>query len=106
MLKIADPRSDHDPEFDLDVIARERERESRMLVAAREAEVADYIDKHQQCDEDGHALVARDFRTALTLTSRVTLGSGTVEVPAPRVNEKRVDDAGVRQRFTSEISAP
>jgi len=58
MLEIADPRSDHDPKFDLDVIAREGAR--RMLVAALEAEVTDYIDKHQQRDEDGKALVVRN----------------------------------------------
>jgi len=58
MLKIADPRSDHDPKFDLDVIAREGAQ--RLLVAALEAEVTDYIDKHQQRDEDGKALVVRN----------------------------------------------
>jgi len=101
MLKIADPRSDHDPKFDLDAIAREGAR--RMLFAALEAEVTDYIDKHQQRDEDGHALVVRNGKAN---TRRVTLGAGTVEVRAPRVNDKRVDDAGGRQRFTSQILPP
>ena len=36
---------------------------------------------------------------------KVTMGCGTVEVQAPRVNDKRVED-GERQRFTSDILPP
>jgi transposase-like protein len=37
---------------------------------------------------------------------RVTLGAGTIEVRAPRVDDRRVDGQGQRQRFTSEILPP
>lgn len=37
---------------------------------------------------------------------QVTVGSGTVEIQAPRVNDRRVDGEGNRQRFTSAILPP
>jgi putative transposase len=37
---------------------------------------------------------------------RVTVGSGTVEMVAPRVNDRRVDVEGERKRFTSAILPP
>ena len=37
---------------------------------------------------------------------KVTCGAGTLEVEAPRVNDKRVDEHGQRQRFTSRILPP
>ena len=52
--------------------------------------------------DDGHALVVRNGRAR---ARKVTMGSGTVEVDAPRVNDKRVED-GERQRFTSGILPP
>lgn len=85
----------------LDELAREGAR--RMLVTALEAEVATYIEAHQDArDEEGHALVVRNGRGR---ARQVTLGSGTVEVRAPRVNDRR-HVAGERQRFTSQILPP
>ncbi len=37
---------------------------------------------------------------------KVTTGSGTVEMSAPRVNDKRVDERGNRRRFTSRLLPP
>jgi hypothetical protein len=37
---------------------------------------------------------------------QVTVGSGTIEIQAPRVNDRRVDEEGNRQRFTSAILPP
>jgi putative transposase len=86
----------------LDELAREGAR--RMLAAALEAEVAAYIEEHQhERDELGHRLVVRNGKAqARTLT----LGAGTVELQAPRVDDRRVDEAGQRQRFTSDILSP
>jgi transposase-like protein len=85
----------------LDEIAREGAR--RMLVTALEAEVACYLEAHgQERDRAGHALVVRNGRAR---ARKVTLGAGTVEVRAPRVNDQRVV-AGERQRFTSRILPP
>jgi hypothetical protein len=75
-----------------------------MLTAALEAEVAAYLARHANArDEDGHALVVRNGHAR---PRSVTMGSGTVEVSAPRVDDRRVDEDGTRQRFTSEILPP
>ena len=34
------------------------------------------------------------------------MGSGTVGVSAPRINDRRTDESGRRQRFTSSILPP
>ena len=81
-----------------------REGARRMLAAALESEVAAYIEQHQQeCDEQGHRLVVRNGKAQ---ARTITLGSGAVEIQAPRVNDRRVDEQGQRQRFTSEILPP
>ena len=84
----------------LDDLAREGAR--RMIAAALEAEVEEYIGAFvEEVDEDGKRLVVRNGRAR---ERRVTVGSGTVPVRAPRVNDKRVDDeSGERKRFSSRI---
>jgi len=52
---------------------------------------------------DGHALVVRNGRAR---PRKVTLGAGTIEIQAPRVNDRRRDARGERQRFTSSILPP
>lgn len=106
MLKVVDdaPKSETDILLSstLDELAREGAR--RMLVAALEAEVTAYLARHSGArDDDGHALVVRNGHAR---PRSVTMGSGTVEVSAPRVNDLRVDPDGNRQRFTSEILPP
>ena len=86
----------------LDDLALEGAR--RMLAAALEEEVAAYIGRHQvEVDERGHRLVVRNGRAE---TRKVTCGAGTLGVRAPRVNDKRIDENGRRQRFTSTILPP
>jgi len=87
----------------LDELAREGAR--RILVAALEKEVAAYLKQHQgELDEQGHRLVVRNGKAQ---PRRVTLGAGTVQVQAPRVDDRRVDEEGQRrQRFTSQILPP
>jgi transposase-like protein len=83
----------------IDEIVRDGAR--RMLAAALEAEVATYIAAHAgELDERDHRLVVRNghARPRQVLTS-----AGAVEVAAPRVNDKRVDEAGERRRFASAI---
>jgi putative transposase len=84
----------------LDELAREGAR--RMIATALEAEVADYIERFADARaEDGKRLVVRNGRAR---ERRVTVGSGTVALQAPRVNDKRVDEqTGERQRFSSRI---
>ena len=82
---------------DLDGLAREGAR--RMLAVALELEVEAYLAKHAGArDERGLALVVRNGKAR---ARKVTVGSGTVEVQAPRVHDRR---AG--RKFTSRILPP
>jgi putative transposase len=86
----------------LDELAREGAR--RMLAVALEAEVAAYIEEHQEArDEEGHRLVVRNGKAQ---ARSVVLGSGVVQIEAPRVDDRRVDDQGQRRRFTSDLLPP
>ena len=100
MVRITDPQGKENGN-ELDELAREGAR--RMLVEALDAEVSEYLERHRdERDAEGRALVVRNGRSK---TRRVTLGCGTVEVEAPRVNDKRVVN-GERARFTSELLPP
>ncbi|MGH7698950.1 MAG: IS256 family transposase [Gemmatimonadales bacterium] len=74
-----------------------------MLRQALEVEVAAYLERHQERDTRGHALVVRNGQAR---ARQVTCGAGTLTVAAPRVNDRRVDAEGQRQRFTSRILPP
>jgi len=68
----------------LDEIARTGARQ--MLMAALEAEAADYVERRRpERDPAGQALVVRNGRAR---ARKLTLGAGTVELKAPRVNER------------------
>jgi putative transposase len=84
----------------LDDLAREGAR--RMIAAALRAEADEYVASFvEEVDEDGRRLVVRNGRAS---ERRVTVGSGTVAIRAPRVNDKRVDEeTGERRRFSSKI---
>jgi len=84
----------------LDELAREGAR--RMIAAALRAEADEYVERFAgEVGEDGHRLVVRNGRAR---ERRVTIGSGTIPVRAPRVNDKRVvEETGERQRFSSRI---
>jgi hypothetical protein len=84
----------------LDGLAREGAR--RMIAAALRAEADEYVARFEvEVDEDGHRLVVRNGRAR---ERKVTVGSGTVPVRAPRVNDRRVEEeTGERRRFSSEI---
>jgi transposase-like protein len=86
----------------LESIAREGAR--RALQKAIEDEVAEYLNAHQdQVDEAGRRLVVRNGHKP---TRTVLSGLGPIEVKQPRVNDRRVDENGVRFRFTSKILPP
>jgi putative transposase len=76
----------------------------RMLKAALEAEVSAYVSAHQEArDAQGRALVVRNGHAR---GRKVTIGSGTLTVHAPRVDDRRVDEAGERRRFCRHILPP
>jgi putative transposase len=84
----------------LDDLAREGAR--RMIAAALKAEADEYVERFaDERDGDGKRLVVRNGRAR---ERRLTVGSGTVAIRAPRVNDKRVEEeSGERQRFSSRI---
>jgi putative transposase len=88
--------------LDLEEIARAGAR--KMLAQALEAEVEDYLQAAKgERDGHGHSLVVRN---GYAREREVLLGAGAVEVRAPRVNDKRVQDDGQRRRFKSVILPP
>lgn len=88
--------------LDLDEIARQGAR--RMLAEALEAEVEAYVEyTREERDEHGHALVVRNGHAN---EREVVCGAGALEVRAPRVNDRRVDGDGNKQRFRSVILPP
>ena len=86
----------------LEQIAREGAR--RALQKAIEQEVAEYLeDRRDHVDEAGHRLVVRNgHKPPRTILS----GVGPIQVQQPRVDDRRVDENGVRFRFTSKILPP
>jgi putative transposase len=78
-----------------------REGALRMIAAALEAEVDEYVASFvEERDEDGKRLVVRNGKAR---ERKLTVGSGTLPIQAPRVNDKRIDEQGERRRFSSKI---
>lgn len=81
----------------LDELAREGAQ--RMIAAALDEEVEAYLNRHRdERNERGHAQVVRNGRAR---PRKVTTGAGTMEIQAPRVDDRR---AG--KKFTSRILPP
>lgn len=76
-----------------------------MLAAALEAEVNSHIaELADQRDESGRRLVVRN---GYHQTRKVATAAGVIEVKAPRINDKRINEAtGERKRFSSAILPP
>jgi putative transposase len=70
----------------------------------RALELDEYLERlRDDRDENGHARVTRN---AEARPRKVTIGSGTTKVTAPRGRDGRVDEHGDRCRFTSRILPP
>ena len=82
----------------LDELAREGAR--RMIAAALEAEVEQYVEALRHIrDENGYALVVRNGKSHHERT--VQMGAGSVKIRAPRVDDRRPE-----HRFTSRLLPP
>lgn len=79
-----------------------RDGAQRMLAVALEAEVAAYIAAHtDELDDNGRRLVVRNGHAQ---PRKVLTAAGAIEVSAPRINDKRLDEVtGERKRFSSAI---
>lgn len=103
MLKVVETENENEESLHIHLDELVREGARRMLIGAIAAEVEEYVQRHaDQVDDDGHRLVVRNGKAK---PRKVVTGAGTIEVEAPRVNDKRVID-GERQRFTSKILPP
>ncbi|MFD1313410.1 IS256 family transposase [Streptomyces kaempferi] len=81
-----------------------REGAWRMLAAALEAEVNQYIAELAAETDERHRLVVRNGRHR---PRTVATAAGAIEVTAPRVNDRRIDaSTGERKRFSSKILTP
>src|ERR687897_1966766 len=100
---VADEAARAELHADLDELAREGAR--RMLAAALEAEVDDYLAVHAaERDERGRRLVVRNGHAR---QREVTTAAGAIPVRAPRVDDRRVDlVTGQRIRFRSVLLPP
>ena len=100
---VTDEQATDELRLELDAIVREGAR--RMLAAALEAEVDDYLAAcAAERDEHGLWLVVRNGHAR---RREVTTAAGSVAVRAPRVNDRRVDPvSGARIRFRSVILPP
>jgi putative transposase len=104
MLSVVTSARAHDElRLDLDQIVREGAR--RMLAAALEAEVDDYLAAHAaERDEHGRRLVVRNGHAR---QREVTTVAGSVAVRAPRGDNRRFDPpTGQRARFRSVVLPP
>jgi putative transposase len=83
-------------------LARKGARE--MIAQALEAEVEEYLEAHAGCrDDNGHRLVVRNGHKA---ERKILTGIGPLPVIQPRVDDRRTDDNGRRQRYESAILPP
>jgi putative transposase len=100
---VADEESRAELALGLDEICREGAR--RMLAAALEAEADLYVQSLAgEVGDDGRRLVVRNGHAR---PRAVATGAGPIEIEAPRVNDKRVDEvSGERFRFRSSIIPP
>jgi putative transposase len=100
---VADEQARAGLHADLDELAREGAR--RMLAAALEAEVEEYLAAYAAArDEGGRRLVVRNGHAR---EREVTTVAGSIPVRAPRVNDRRSDPVtGERLRFRSVILPP
>jgi transposase-like protein len=99
MLKLVSPKSEVRKDFELSLDEIAREGAKRLLAEALNLEVEEYLTRFKgEVDEQGHRLVVRN---GVGQERKITLGSGTVGIQAPRVNDRRPE-----QKFVSQILPP
>jgi transposase-like protein len=100
MLRVVEKRTQENEELGTTLDELLQRGALKMLHEALEAEVDEYISRHRMArDASGRAPVVRNGKAP---ARQLVTASGTLEVRAPRVNDRRVDTDGQRQWFTSE----
>jgi transposase-like protein len=105
MLKVVEKRDEREAGEELLLLDQvPRAGALRMLIETLRAEADAYVERHRgERDDHGRALVVRNGQGR---PRKLTLGAGTVELRAPRVDDRRRDEQGRRRRFTSHILPP
>lgn len=99
MMKLLTPKVPERKEFELTIDEIAREGARRMLMHCLNLEVEEYINQNTNAvGEDGRRLVVKN---GVGRPRKVTMGSGTVEVSQPRVNDRREGE-----KFFSQILPP
>ena len=81
-----------------------RKGAQQMIAQALEEEVKEYLEKHALAlDDAGHRMVVRNGHKP---ERRIITGVGPVAVIQPRVDDRRIDPEGRRERFTSQLLPP
>ena len=104
MLRVhVETAADAEVSTTLDELVAEGAR--RMLAAALEAEVDAYVSSFaEERDDQGHRLVVRNGHA---VARSLVTGAGPIEVRAPRVDDRRVDEVtGEKIHFRSSILPP
>ena len=97
--QITQAQTTHDPIQEL-----LREGAQQMLIAALEAEVAEYVGRYaDERDGKGQRLVVRNGRCP---ERSIQTPLGAIPIARPRVDDRRVTEDGTRFRFTSSILPP
>lgn len=99
MLKLIAPKSDSKQEITLSLDEVCRRAAQEMLKRALEVEAEEYIQKFSEVvDSAGHRLVVRN---GVARERTVTVGSGSLKIKAPRINDRRENE-----KFTSKLLPP
>jgi putative transposase len=99
MFELLTSNKSESQEFELSLDEIARQGAKRLLAEALQQEVTEYVHRHRELhDESGNRLVVRNGKSK---PRRITMGSGTVELQAPRVNDRRSG-----QKFNSKILPP
>ena len=103
MLRVVDesPQNEDDSQLVGALGELPREGGRRMLLTALQAEEAAYIRRHngELAGENRQQVV----RAGHARPRSVTMSCGAVEVPAPKVNDRRTEAEGSRQHFTTKL---
>jgi putative transposase len=101
MLRVAERPTKENEELRITLDELLQRGALKMLQEALEAEVDAYLTRYRDARDDrGRAAVVRNGKAR---TRQLVTGSGTLAVRAPRVDDRRRDADGHRQRFTSQI---
>jgi transposase-like protein len=99
MLKVVSNKKEVSKEIESTLDSLVRDGAKQMLLMALQMEVDEYVSRHREVvDDRGHRLVVKN---GVGQTRTITVGSGSIDVRAPRVDDRRDG-----KKFLSSILPP